>query len=479
MEFRRSWTGHRIQSSRSGSADVDPFTGGGGIPVRRGRPRPAPGESLTVKNPQIEEVLCGDTGQSFSVESVIGTDYAEVVKLRLHIRTRLHKDDPAYRCTICNVPVYLCCAPDEKKFFFKHRHEDGNCPAVTRGALSQEEINARKYNGAKESALHRQMKTWLATCLALDGRFNDIASEQRWPGAFSGEWRRPDVRATYNGIPIAFEIQLSTTYLDVIAERRQFYLEQGGLLFWVFAVFDSEKSRMLEDDVFYNNNQNAFVLNAHTVEESLKVNEFRLECIWAEPTKEGGTSAMHRKVVAFHELTLDTASQQAYYFDFDGRRSTLRQERSGECENLRQDFENWFGVQGFYSETRVADWDSFRGRFARQGLEVPRYSNQMDRGLLSALYSAKHGVPWGQDHKKLVEVAHRVATAQKRHMVWFMHAAKEYKRLDTLEEQGSRKWHQKHQACRDEYRKHPESFEPSREQQELVEFLFPELLPLP
>lgn len=413
------------------------------------------------------------------MENVIGTDYAEVVKLRLLIRTRMHKNDPAYRCAICNVSVYLCCARTEKKFFFKHRHENGNCPAITRGTLSQAEIDARKYNGAKESLLHRQMKDWLTACLAQDGRFKDIAQEQRWTGPFSGEWRRPDVRATYNDIPIAFEIQLSTTYLDVIAERRQFYLEQGGLLFWIFAVFDGENSRMLEDDVFYNNNQNAFVLNAHTVDESLKAKEFRLECVWSEPTKDGGTSAMHRKIVAFHELRLDTSTQQAYYFDFDGRRSTLRQEQADEREQLRRDFEVWFGSQGFYSENRVTDWDHFRSRFARQGIEAPRYHNQMDRGLLSSLYSAKHGVPWGQDHKKLVEVAHRVATSQKRHLVWFMHAAKAYRRLDKLEEQGSRKWRQKYEACRSEYRENPEIFEPSRSQQGLVEFLFPELLPLP
>lgn len=459
MEIRRASHGHQSQSSYGEVAEVDPFSGSAGFSARRGRPRPAPGQTLTVNSPQIEEVLCCDTGQSFRVDRVIGTDYAEVVKLRLHVRTRLYKEDPAYRCAICNVPVYLCCAPTEKKFFFKHRHENGNCPAITRGFLSQEEIDARKYNGAKESDRHRQMKEWLATCLALDGSFKDIALEQRWVGAFSGEWRRPDVRATYNGIPLAFEIQLSTTYLDVIAERRQFYLEQGGLLFWVFADFNSENSRMLEDDVFYNNNQNAFVLNAYTVDESLKAKEFRLECIWAEPTKGGELSAMHRKVVAFHELTLDTAAQRAYYFDFEARRSALHLERTEEREKLRQSFEDWFGARGFYSESKQADWDHFRACFARQGIEVPRYVNELDRGLLVALYSAKYGRPFGVGYKKLVEVAHRVATGEKHHLVWFMHAARAYGRLDELERQGSQKWHQKREACRAEFRSNPKPFE--------------------
>ena len=62
--------------------------------------------------------------------------------------------------------------------------------------------------------------------------FSDVVVEGRWTGAFSGEWRRPDVRAVFEGIPVAFEIQLSTTYINVIAQRREFYRREGGLLFW-------------------------------------------------------------------------------------------------------------------------------------------------------------------------------------------------------------------------------------------------------
>lgn len=48
--------------------------------------------------------------------------------------------------------AYLSCRrKDEKRFFFKHRTENGNCPAITRGALSKDEMLARKYNAAKET----------------------------------------------------------------------------------------------------------------------------------------------------------------------------------------------------------------------------------------------------------------------------------------------------------------------------------------
>ncbi len=43
--------------------------------------------------------------------------------------------------------------------------------------------------------------------------------------------------AKFGELRMAFEIQLSTTFIRVIAERREFYLREGGLLVWLFASF--------------------------------------------------------------------------------------------------------------------------------------------------------------------------------------------------------------------------------------------------
>ena len=45
-----------------------------------------------------------------------------------------------------------------KRFFFRHKTEDGSCPAKTRGTLSEEEIRARKYHGLRESEAHKRIK---------------------------------------------------------------------------------------------------------------------------------------------------------------------------------------------------------------------------------------------------------------------------------------------------------------------------------
>lgn len=160
------------------------------------------------------------TGEHRPHFDVIGTDYAAVIRLRSVLQTGIRRDSPRYACSMCGVPVYLVSRANERRFFFRHTLEDGRCCARTRGALSRSEIDARKYNGVKESASHRRMKGWIAECLRADARSSDVEVESRWAGRLTGEWRKPDVRARLAELAVAFEVQLSTTYLDVVVARR-------------------------------------------------------------------------------------------------------------------------------------------------------------------------------------------------------------------------------------------------------------------
>ncbi|WP_291081867.1 DUF6035 family protein [Hydrogenophaga sp.] len=420
-----------------------------------------------------------DSGDHLRTEVVLGNDFASLVQLRMDVQTAMNEERPLYRCAICMVPVYICRNMTQTRFFFRHRGEDGNCPAITRGELPQDEIDARRYNGAKESRQHLQMKAWVAECLAADSRFSDIQTEKRWNGAFTGEWRKPDVQATFNGIPVAFEIQLSTTFLNVIVGRRQFYLKEGGLLFWIFASFDNEHRRMTDEDVYYNNNQNAFIVNANTVKTSLEQERFFLDCAWSVPTVDGSNSALHRKVVAFDELTLDPATQRAFYFDYDGHRDGLRSAKVSEAEVLRDEVEAWWDVR-YETDSPHSAWLSFAARLRKLGLEVPYGYNEIDAFGISALYSAKHNRPYGQGKKRLVEVAHSVATGSKGHLIWFMHAVRYYDREASMAAEGTPgAWVKKYEQCKREYRNDMEPFTPIRKSQALIEYLFPELMPLP
>lgn len=432
--------------------------------------------SLAVENPAIREVLDLQTGQHRPVTEVISSDYSEVVQLRMALRTHIYTKQPLYACSLCGVPVYLASCPDKSHFFFKHTLEDDRCPARTRGELSQIEINARKYNGAKESALHRRMKDWVVQCLTADPRFSQIRSEDTWKGAL-GQWRRPDVQARYGDIPVIFEIQLSTTYLNVIAERRQFYLQEGALLFWIFAQFEDENRRLTQDDVFFNNNQNAFVVNRKTVATSLETETFHLECIWTQPEQLLASSNLSRQVVPFHELTLDIPGQRAFYFDYDKALQAWQRQESAPEALRRKAFETfWLDYAADGGPVDLETWRRLRTQFSKTPFSLPEHPGQLSRTVLNALYSAKLGHPVGWKYSTLVEVAHWIASAQKSYLQVFRRALQVYDRAEQIRaEDLTGNWRRKVQVYKAAIDRGDPTYHPDTSQHELIAILFPEL----
>lgn len=439
---------------------------------------------LWVENPEVAEVLDLQTGQHQPHSDVIGTDYAAAIRLRSDLQTGIRRGAPRLACSMCGAPVYLVSQAAERRFFFRHTLEDGRCSAKTRGELSQDEIDARKYNGVKESEPHRRMKDWIARCLQADSRFSDVQLEARWTKELTGEWRRPDVRARLGELSVAFEVQLSTAHLNVVVARRDFYLREGGLLVWVFANFDAGARRLTFDDIFYNNNQNAFLVNERTVAASLERGEFLLECLWVEPLAGGRVTPLKRAVVPFHKLTLDQGNQQAFYFNYHGVRHRLDAEEAEALEGprkaLRDRFEAyWMAVVGRDLEPPdLVEWRSLRADFARTGVALPAHPENLPTTLLKALYSAKHGRPVGWRHSRLIEIAHWVALAHREHLRMFRRALAVYDRADQLlTEDKTGKWRKRVSEYRVALAIGDPAYEPNTRYAKLIAVLFPELNP--
>jgi hypothetical protein len=454
---------------------------------------PRHGETLSVRRPEVGRVIDSTTGEVLPVQDVIGSDYDLLLQLRMKVKTSIKLDLPLYLCAECFSPVHLCCRRSTRRFFFRHTIEDGRCGAITRGDLSQKEITAQQYNGAKESLLHRRMKQWLEESLRASGRFTDIAQEQRWTGAVSGAWRKPDVSARLGDTKIAFEVQLSTTFLDVIAERRQFYLREGGLLFWVFAKFDEDGRRLTQDDVFYNNNQNAFLVSEATRDASRVAGDFLLNCVWSKPGYSDSQPELHRQQISFRDLTFDLAKQQAFFFDYAGTRKQREAEEAEERAKWPQQFETWWleaaAKHSFLSEQEIemasfpsnapvhwGDW----GMLIHTPLRFYGPDNPLPVDILDAFYSAKHGKPVGINRKQFIEVAHWFVPANPAYLLWFRRALQVWNCGDLLREQDrSGNWAKRVRGYKQELKREPEQFDADQRHQLLFEWLFPELLPLP
>lgn len=450
-------------------------------------------EGLAVTNPEIPVVLESSTGRELPMCEVIGDDLARLMQLRMAVATSNQEDRAMYLCPECFVPLSLLSRKECRRFWFKHTLEDGRCSAVTRGELTQEEINARKYNGAKESFLHRQMKQWLVESMQASGRFLAVHPEQRWTGSVTGAWRKPDVSARVGALKFAFEVQLSTTFLDVIAERRRFYTLEGGLLFWVFAHFEDDGRRLTQDDVFYNNNQNAFIVSQATRDASRAAGKFLLDCVWSEPGYWNAEPVLRRQRVSFDELTLDQDKQQVFFFDCAGAQARRRADEDAERASWPMQFEAWWlQVAGKHKslydqedethqfpQCAPRNWDDW-GMISLTPLRFYGKDMRLPVAMLNCFYSAKHGRPVGLNRKHFIEVAHYLAESYPRYLMWFRRALKVYDRAELLEQQDKTgNWAKRVRAYRQDMRADPEKYAADQKHQRLFEYLFPELLPLP
>lgn len=438
--------------------------------------------SLVVPNPEIPAVVRIDGWAEFPVADIIGRDYAAVIQLRLALRSAIARGDPIYACPRCSVPVYLVSREDTRRFYFKHLHEDGNCPAVTRGALSEKEINALKYNAAKESPAHKRMKEIIEESIKCDARFSEPQLEKTWKGA-DGTWRRPDVQVSFGDQRIAFEVQLSTTFIRVIAERREFYLREGGMLIWLFQHFTEHDTRLTQDDVFYNNNRNAFLANEETLAASRATGRLHLECCWSAPVRQNNEIVLtqHRKIVSIDELTVDVERQRIFYFDFDqemAKASVTPQQAS--AAQLRRDFEEfWLSKPSAHTRETLSQWYAFRRRFSEHGISLSQYlGGDGAEALLNNLYSAKHGKVVGRSFKKFIEVAHRVAGGYKGHLWAFGLLLAAHNRVEQLwaEDENSGKWAAKRQIFRPKIEAGDAAYRPDPKLNQLIGFLFPEIV---
>lgn len=432
----------------------------------------------SVDAPEIAEVLDLQSGDILDVKRLIGSDYGQALQLRMRVAQALRSDTPLYACPLCYVPVHLVSMADRRRFYFRHEVEDGRCPAKTRGQLSEAEINARKYNGVKESSDHIDLKNIVAESLRCDPRFSDISVETRWNGADGSAWRQPDVSATYEGTRIAFEIQLSTTFLRVIAERRNFYLEQGGLLCWIFKSFDEDHVRLTQEDIFYNNNRNLFIASRDTLDASRTANEMILDCRWAVPSIASG-QMVHRwdsALTRFSELIRDIPAQRLYKYDYDGIADHVYSQTTD--ERLRKEFDDfWVGHRTYDSYDNI-QWQKLRTGFRAKGIMLPVRPHDGDGPLylLNALYSAREGVPVGSRHTTLIQVAHNIVDGHKMYLRAFMHAINTYDRASLIKSQDrTGKLKSKMDSIRTKYKSSHKDYAHDNRFDDLVRFIFPEL----
>lgn len=190
----------------------------------------------------------------------------------------------AFVCDHCGYPVY---APRERNtklpYWQHHKGAPQDCPWWTGDPDSTDAVSAAQFQGAQESPLHLRLKNLVAELLNLDP-LTEPGSVVIDEYVTSGDdRRRPDVRANYDGKPIAVEVQLATTQIPIIVAREDFYQREGRHLIWLTWNFvPVERARLLTafEDIFYSHNKNLFSLDDEVVSESRERGAFLVRAFW-------------------------------------------------------------------------------------------------------------------------------------------------------------------------------------------------------
>lgn len=291
-----------------------------------------------VTKPEIDAVRNPRTGHVLNVRRLIRAfRYERAILLRQRLKALVKRDEARLVCATCGVPVYLACSTT-KRFFFRHRHEDGSCPAVTRTDLSEADIRAMKYRGAQESSAHKRVKELLLRSLSADPLFKDVASERTWRASegLCG-LRRPDVSARTDTDRLAFEVQLSTTFMDVVLSRKEFYRAEGAALVWVLPYFHPSYRRMTDDDILFGNNSNVFVVDERSATASEVAGSFIMTCWYRKPIIQGDeiVDEWVERLVRWDEITVDVDRQTIIVFDYAQEVARLREElRAAHLERI-------------------------------------------------------------------------------------------------------------------------------------------------
>lgn len=450
-----------------------------------------------VDDPAITEARSLRTGRLLDAKRLIRSfHYDAAIRLRGVLKDAAGRGRPRLVCPMCGVTLFLASSMC-KNFYLRHRSEDGSCPAVTHSGLTEADMRAMKYRGAQESGAHLRTKELLVRSLAADPGFSEVRVEATWraseglPGL-----RRPDVSARHGELRTAFEVQLSTTFLDVVLGRKRFYREEGAALVWVLPSFDPSYRRMTTDDILFGNNSNILVVDEATVEASIAARQFVVR-VWHRQPRIDGEHIVDdwvERLVAWSELLIDIDRQTVCAFDFAAaeseavselgwrreqqkaaREAKWRDDAEAAERNLRADIFAWA-----LAEDDVVDPVAYHHRWAELNynlvaycadLQGPATDVRVPIRMVKVIETARTGRPVGFRYDTLVELAHHLFHQRPELLKGFGFLLRAHGHYHLLSEQdASGKWASKVASHREAMRREPR-FQLADDEQHLFDFL--------
>lgn len=304
-----------------------------------------------------------ETGEVIAAEALFSLSEADFTALRRAAMTargvrRRGGNAQRFQCAICRRPLYLSRRiSGVQNRWFVHDGKSEECPWYEGNRPTPEQTKALIYRGQQEGASHRAMKKFIAHWLAKDPLVSDISQEQTtFSATLKGEWRRPDVKCSYRGTPLVFEIQLSYTFLSDVIARDEFYRREGIFIIWVFAKFEPNRA-VVTDEAFFNR-RNLFVSDAEAMQQTAERERLTFSGVRQVPTliDEQILDVWTSEYVELSDVIFPNDTLRPYFFDYD---SALEKARSAQIESWReQQKQAWYQTIQAYLDAAVQYYDS-------------------------------------------------------------------------------------------------------------------------
>lgn len=275
----------------------------------------------------IDTVIDLEENKIISAKSFFSQPESVVFKVRTELEKAIYLKKPRFVCKYCGQMVKISGRKTQRGVarFFSHLRDSDDCDYKTTTGKTKREIERAKYAKCNEGERHKFLKTEIARYLKSTKGVSEVQIESTFKGNHPIlRWRRPDVYAKYRGQDVVFELQLSTTFVSVIAERDLFYRMNNTHIIWIFN-FDEQAehvdlTNMMTKDIYYNNHFNIFIFDKDAQNQSEERGELVLKCNWIKPDgnweyENGNTSdKLGGEFISLSDLTFDNA-YKPYYKD--------------------------------------------------------------------------------------------------------------------------------------------------------------------
>jgi hypothetical protein len=302
---------------------------------------------------KVEYIIYTNTKEPIEAKIFLNEDYVTLGELRRKQKESILFKKPLFICGKCEQPLALKGRPkNNKKFYLAHLKDSKDCEWKTGDDRTKFEIHQEMFFKVRESEKHKELKAFIVDKLTKDKQFSQVKSEKRFKSDFQEKYKVPDVstiKTKNNGFidiktNIVFEIQLTSTYLDVIIDREKFYYENKANILWIFANFSKDLSRtkMVEDDILFSNKKNVFILDEEAKKISIKNKSLYLKNLYLEVFLNKGDidyKWSKGKIVNINEINFDTITGKSFCYNFEHERAKELYKKKLKNKKFKENFD--------------------------------------------------------------------------------------------------------------------------------------------